>query len=168
MKTILVPLDGTALAEQVLPHVRVLAPALGAKIRLLRVVSDRERESLLGYDMLALYGMAGDALNNIYEHEQRRWDALRQQAHSYLEIKADELREQGLEVETEVAFGTPARQIVEVAEREQASLIAMAAHDYSSLQRWTIGSVTDKVVHATSTPFFILRGDEHLAEVAEQ
>jgi len=164
MNTILVPLDGSPLAEQVLPYVRILAPVLDARVLLLRVVSEVERESLLGYDMLTLYGMTGEALTALYQREQRRWDAVRRHAEAYLEQVADGLREAGIEVDTEVDFGSPARQIVDVAEQKHAVLIAMAAHDYNGFQRWALGSVTDKVVHAANAPFFIVRGSTHAGE----
>jgi nucleotide-binding universal stress UspA family protein len=53
MKTILVPLDGSALAEHALPFVRTLALLLGARVRLLTVIVDDQRESLMAESIAA-------------------------------------------------------------------------------------------------------------------
>jgi nucleotide-binding universal stress UspA family protein len=158
MKTILVPLDGSALAEQVLPSVQMLAPILGARAHLLRVVSEAERYSLLIYDE------GGERFATQRERQLHSWEMLRQQAESYLAPLAQRLRGAGIETSFEVHPGAPAEIIVQAAEREQADLIAMASHGYSGIKRWALGSVTDKVVHATDVPVFVVRGTEAAPE----
>jgi nucleotide-binding universal stress UspA family protein len=154
MKTILVPLDGSALAEQVLPSVRMLAPLLRAGVHLLRVVSESDRYHLLLYE----YGQ--DHFATQRERQLHSWEILRQQAESYLAPLAQQLRAAGVETAFEVRLGAPAEIVVEVAEREQATLIAMATHGYSGIKRWALGSVTDRVVHAANVPVFVVRGSE--------
>jgi nucleotide-binding universal stress UspA family protein len=61
-----------------------------------------------------------------------------------------------LEVSIEVSPGAPAESIVEVAGRQPDTLIAMATHGYGGLKRWALGSVADKVLHATMTPFLLV------------
>ena len=62
MSAILVPLDGSALAEHVLPYVRYLATILGAHVQLIRVVSDADKEALLAHEdvLLARLGKLSD------------------------------------------------------------------------------------------------------------
>jgi nucleotide-binding universal stress UspA family protein len=67
------------------------------------------------------------------------------------------LESKGACVDFEVRLGDPAEEIAAVAEEQHAALIAMASHGYSGLKRWTLGSVTDKVVHSASMPVFVIR-----------
>jgi nucleotide-binding universal stress UspA family protein len=157
MKTILVPLDGSALAEQVLPYVRTLAPLLGASVRLLNVIVDDQREGLMAEGIAASYGVI-DPLATQREREHRSLTTLTHHAEGYLDSQAALLRGQGISVETDVRCGPAADVIVEAAEGLHISMIAMATHGYSGLRRWALGSVTDRVVHATSTPVFVVRG----------
>ncbi len=153
MKTILVPLDGSALAEQVLPSVRMLAPILGAEVHLLHVVSEADRYHLL------VDAAPADLFATQRERTLNSWETLRQQAESYLAPQAAQLRAAGVTTGFEIRLGSPAEVIVEVAEREHVVLIAMATHGYSGLKRWALGSIADKVVHATDTPIFLVRGE---------
>jgi nucleotide-binding universal stress UspA family protein len=156
MKTILVPLDGSALAEQALPYARLLAPILSAKIHLLYVVSEADRDNLLVYDTELLEELS-DGPETEPEPDQNSWEISRRQAEEYLVSQAAPLRDAGLDTDVAVRLGFPAQIIVECAESLPAALIVMATHGYSGLQRWTFGSVADEVVHATSIPVFIVR-----------
>src|SRR5215213_5529761 len=157
MKTILVPLDGSALAEQVLPYVRTLAPLLGARVRLLNVIVDDQHESLMAEGIAASYGVI-DPLATQRKREHRSLTTLTHHAEGYLDSHAALLRGQGIDVEIDVRCGPAADVIVEAAEGLHISMIAMATHGYSGLRRWALGSVTDRVVHATATPVFVVRG----------
>jgi nucleotide-binding universal stress UspA family protein len=108
-----------------------------------------------------LYGSAFESLATKREREQRSFDIYRQNAENYLTSQAALLHGQGLDISTDVHCGPPAEVIVEIAKDNHVALIAMASHGYSGLRRWAIGSVTDKVAHATSTPMFVVRGAEH-------
>jgi nucleotide-binding universal stress UspA family protein len=152
MKTILVPLDGSALAEQVLASVRMLAPRMGAKVTLLHVVPETDRAQL------ALEFEPDDSQAPPRAPRADAWDTLRQTAERYLEQQVAQLRIAGVAATGEVQFGAPAEVIAAVAERVQAALIAMVTHGYSGLKRWALGSVTDKLVHATNIPVFVVRG----------
>ncbi|HET9223488.1 MAG TPA: universal stress protein, partial [Roseiflexaceae bacterium] len=140
------------LAEQVLPSIRILAPILDAKVRLLQVVLELD-QYYLAMDF-ELNGSFASQRGQRLSH----WDLLRQSAEDYLERQAAQLRAAGVETTFEVRIGAPAEIIVEVAEREQATLIAMATHGYSGLKRWALGSVADKVLHAANVPVFVVRG----------
>jgi nucleotide-binding universal stress UspA family protein len=157
MKTILVPLDGSMLAERVLPYVRGLAPLLDAKVCLLQSFLDVEHDISLAGGLLGAYGFV-EAPEALQERAQRARETMRQHAEGYLTTQAQYLREAGVEVETEVMVGSPAHVIIQVAQERNAILIAMATHGYGGVKRWTLGSVTDQVVHLATTPVFIVHG----------
>jgi nucleotide-binding universal stress UspA family protein len=127
---ILVPLDGSSLAEQVLPYAQQIADVCGARIELIGAV---ERGDL-----------PEDA---VAEAEQER--------RGYLKRIAESLP---------TAFnptwlcrrGRPADVIVDHAGDDAGTLIAMASHGYSGMQRWLLGSVAHKVVQAANTPVLLL------------
>jgi nucleotide-binding universal stress UspA family protein len=156
MHTLLVPLDGSALAEQVLPYVRVLAPLLHADVRLLSVVSDAEIERLLAYELVRLQEGASEVLPTALR-KQRARKQLCAQARHYLDLQTEQLRAAGLKAEFAVRAGLPDDQIISMAERTSATLIVMATHGYSGLKRWALGSIADKVVQATRTPVLLIR-----------
>jgi nucleotide-binding universal stress UspA family protein len=155
MKTILVPLDGSTLAEQVLPTVRLLAPLMPAHILLLHVVSEADRFHLLFDDPQGL----GETERPI--GPERENQVLRSNAEEYLGEQAAKLRALGLEVDYEIQFDSAPEAIVATAQRVGASLIAMGTHGNTGLRRWALGSVTAKVLHATNTPVLVVRGEEH-------
>jgi nucleotide-binding universal stress UspA family protein len=157
MKTIIVPLDGSALAERALPYVRALSALLDARVRLLHVIAEDQHEGLMAEGIAATYGVV-DPLATQREREQRSLTTLTQHAESYLGSHAALLQGWGIDIEIDVRCGPAAEVIVEAAEGCQADMIVMATHGYSGLKRWALGSVTDRVVHATSTPVLVVRG----------
>ncbi|HWQ15128.1 MAG TPA: universal stress protein [Roseiflexaceae bacterium] len=155
MKTIIVPLDGSALAEQVLPYVQLYAPLLEAQVVLLRAVTDEELRAYLFWHAAELNDdplHGGDV-----PREGRALAALTERAAAYLEAQAAPLRAAGLQVTTEAPVSEPAEGIVAAAQRHPEALIMLATHGYSGLKRWTLGSTADKVVHSTSAPVFLVR-----------
>jgi len=156
MKTILVPLDGSALAEQVLLFVRLLAPLFTARVHLLVVITDAQKHHLIAHFAAAPSGAVGEYETD-WHWEQRAHMQLVHAAEAYLTEQAQALRTAGLEVTFEVTNGAPAERIVDSAAQEPQALIAMATHGYSGLRRWSLGSVTDKVIRAARTPIFLVR-----------
>lgn len=164
MNTIIVPLDGSPLANQIVPYARTLAHYYDATICLLFAVSETQRRQFFSEHPDFIWNTDEAPLEGLeHEPDERMFDALREHAVQHLEPIAEDLRAAGLEVETEVTFGWPASCIVEFAASRDAALIAMVTHGYSGMRRWALGSVTDKVVHAANVPIFIVRGHEHLS-----
>jgi len=157
MKTILVPLDGSILAEQVLPYAGILAPMLEARICLLRVVEDTEENGLPADTNGATYGV-GAPLATQQKRRAHSLELLSQIAERSLESHAALLHAAGLDVVVDVRCGRAADVIAEAALNQHVALIALASHGYHGLKRWTLGSVADNVVHATSIPVLIVRG----------
>jgi nucleotide-binding universal stress UspA family protein len=159
MRQILVPLDGSALAELALPHARMLARLLDAPLHLLRVVDDAEieRANVMMYQLASVYA-AGDAI--IAEQDALR-DALAAQqaaAEEYLAARVAELTADGATVTAVVRVGRPAETIVAEAGDGHDVIIAMATHGLGGLRRWALGSVADRVVHLAGAPVLLVRG----------
>jgi nucleotide-binding universal stress UspA family protein len=165
VKTILVPLDSSALAEQALPYAQAIATLLSANVRLLQAISKVDPFNL-AVDESHQLPQPVSAPNASSNGQSSSAEFRRQQAQDYLVAKADRLRKAGLEVETQVQFGEAAEVIVEVAQAQQAEMIVMASHGYSGLKRWALGSVADKVLHAATAPVFLVRGSPEPALIA--
>ena len=143
---ILVPLDGSGLAEKALPHAVALARANSGGITLLRVVPPIASIAPLG-GAITQSPALWDA-----------WAAEPQIAHKYLYAVADKLPAAGLVVQTKVLQGDPAGEIVAYAERNSSvSLVVMSTHGRSGLGRWIMGSVAEKVLHASAVPIVVVR-----------
>jgi nucleotide-binding universal stress UspA family protein len=131
-KRILVPLDGSALSEQALPYATYLAGLFNASIELLFAVKVTSREI----------------------PEAVRFE-IRQDGERYLKGIAGSLPA-GLKPSCKVQPGRPAEAIVEEAEVVPETLVAMATHGYSGLQRWVLGGVAQKVTQCVSTPVLLV------------
>jgi nucleotide-binding universal stress UspA family protein len=138
---ILVPLDGSELAEAVLPQVGSIARCTGASVILLRVLVEPSFEYAYPDPML---------LEQVHQQ-------VREDAQEYLDRMALQLKEQGFVVTVEMGRGPVAETILKCAEGMQADLIAMSTHGRSGMARWLLGSVADRVVHASPIPVLLVR-----------
>jgi nucleotide-binding universal stress UspA family protein len=145
-KHVLIPLDGTARAEQVLEPALQLAGPTSAQFTLLRVVAPIVQTA---YDPGG-FGIAPLALPTLEE--------LRTDAGAYLDGVADGLRQRGVRVETAVAVHLqPAVAIHEAALNCGCDLIALETHGRKGLARFFLGSVADKVVRGATLPVLVHR-----------
>jgi nucleotide-binding universal stress UspA family protein len=150
-RTMLVPLDGSKLAESVLPHVEALAKQRGAElvqIVLLRVAEEPFITS--DYPEASMQLIWEEHVRRIKEH-------FRQGSERYLAEVQQRLAEAGLNVRSEVLMGKPADEIISYAHNNHPNLVVMATHGYSGISRWEYGSVADKVLHGVSSPIFMVR-----------
>jgi nucleotide-binding universal stress UspA family protein len=140
-KRILVPLDGSEVAEKVLPLVAAEAGDHEATVVLLRVVPPM-RHGLM---------MLPSVLEDVNEQ------AL-QLATDYLEEVAAQLRSHGLDdVEIAVKFGPPAERILAFAEETGCDLIVIGSHGQSRAWQWRFGSIANKVIKVkTSMPVMVV------------
>ena len=136
-KNILVPLDGSPLAETVLPYVKQLAPAIGASVTLLRV-NEPTREQLEGKQKLT----------------SRSGKPPAREIKAYLQKVADYLKV--AKVSTKVILGVPSVEIIEEARNVPDTLTAMATHG-RGVTRWLLGSVAEKVVRTAACPVLTVR-----------
>jgi nucleotide-binding universal stress UspA family protein len=149
LKTVIVPLDGSELAETVLPHVTELAKAMNAEVLLVRVHSLLTEASLMEGDMYT------PAMGEI-------WDQIKKEAWRYLEEKDKELRGQGVaKVSHLVLEGhlAAAGEIIDLAKKTPDNLVAMCTHGRSGVGRWVLGSVTERVVRYCGDPVLVIRAE---------
>jgi nucleotide-binding universal stress UspA family protein len=143
---VLIPLDGSPLAEQVLEPAVSLGWLSDADFTLLRVVTP---PSAYGYDPAAVVIAGGDAA--VLEQMQS-------EAWTYLERIAGPLRARGLTVETRVLIDAqPPRAILDLAGARNSDLVALATHGRGGLERLLLGSVADKLVRAAHVPVLVVR-----------
>lgn len=144
---ILVPLDGSALAEQILEHAMALGRPTGARYTLLRTTP-------LTPPSLSMRVAATGIMDEVAL-------AARHEAQTYLEEIAQRLRGCGMTVQTRICGADqPAVAILEEARQCGADLIALATHGYGGLTRLFVGSVADKVLRGADVPVLVYRPSE--------
>lgn len=149
LQHLLVPLDGSELAEEALQYVRHLAGE-GSRVTLITAVDATES---------SVYGPREFPLVRSTVHDyQSALEQLIPQAKSYLEHVAEHLRQSGIEVHIEAELGEPASIIVDAAKQLNVDAIVMSTHGRSGLGRWLFGSVTTKVLQVASCPVFVIPG----------
>ncbi|MFC2023984.1 universal stress protein [Chloroflexota bacterium] len=158
-RTILVPLDGSELAELVLPHVEALAKQPGSEpveVVLFRVY---EMAAALGYyPPSARFETPGGAVHVMpQDFALGEVDKQKALAEQYLAGVEKRLTKAGLKVRSEVRLGEPAEEIAEFANANPFNFIVMATHARSGLSRWAYGSVAAKVLHGVSSPLLMVR-----------
>jgi nucleotide-binding universal stress UspA family protein len=146
LKSVVVPLDGSELAENVLPSVEELAKKLDLEVTLLGVYG-------------VPYG-ASSAGEGFYNTTQIKTfiGGLRAETLAYLEKKAAELKSKGLDKVSLVAKeGLAADEIISIAREIPDNLIAMCTHGRAGVTRWMLGSVTETVVRHSGNPVLVVR-----------
>ena len=146
-KTIMVPLDGSELAECVLPHVEIFIKECGVKnVVFLRAVQPSPTS-------FTPTQAAIEALKKINEMDEER----RINAGKYLNQITDKLKNETTHLRTEAILGSIPDTIIGYVEKNQVDLIIMATHGRSGVSRWVRGSVADKVLRASSVPVLLVR-----------
>lgn len=142
-KHILVPLDGSPLAETALSDALNMAQLNRAEVTLLQVISPIEQ---------VITG-AGDY--PIFVDEQ--WELQKSQAMKYLAAVCERVECGDLKINRVVEMGPAAEMIIDYAHENPIDLIVMATHGRSGLQRWVYGSVADKVLRGANLPILLIR-----------
>ena len=137
---ILVPLDGSMLAEQVLPHLQRLATPTDTTFVLVNVIN---------------------SANYVATHSRYLppdyFTRLRASAEAYLAEQQRPLEEAGFRVEAYVGDGDAAGSVLQIATATHADLIAMTTHGHSGFVRWALGSVAERIISETTLPIFLVR-----------
>ena len=143
-KEILVPLDGSELAESALPHARELAKAFGARVTLFSVV-----------EPIGLYSQPGKVgpVISVTLNIQEEMAKLRE----YLENMVRDFKEAGVEAQAVVREGDAASQICDFARETGTDVIVMSTHGRSGIRRWVYGSVADRVLRGATVPVLLIR-----------
>ena len=143
-QTILVPLDGSKLAECVLPHVEALVRGSQAK----RVVFTRVVEPV--------YLPPGDYI--MPEDQVRKMEAeMREDAQNYLKDIVSRTKYDGARVESAILYGRAADTLADFATKNQIDIIIIATHGRSGVSRWVWGSVADRILRSSCVPVLMVR-----------
>jgi nucleotide-binding universal stress UspA family protein len=141
---ILVPLDGSEVANQALPHAQQLAAQSGAELVLFRVIPNLESKvSIIG-------NMPYVELNV----EQQQY--LADHATGWLQRLADDLEAHGIKAQAVIDVGEAAERIVDYSVADNIDMIVMSTHGRTGLARWRYGSVTAKVMDAATCPVLLI------------
>jgi nucleotide-binding universal stress UspA family protein len=137
----LVPLDGSELAEGVLPYARAFAGRLGLEMTLLHICTAQECE---------LVEVHRDYIERVAEMTRRQTAQDRERlgipsGGGVAGVRAD------------VAIGHPAEEIIRYADENNFDLVVMATHGRSGIGRWALGSVAEKVLRASRVPILLVR-----------
>jgi nucleotide-binding universal stress UspA family protein len=142
---ILVPLDGSEVAESALPYLKWFIKVSNVnEIIFMRVV---EHFHVPG----GIEGAIIPEERDIIEH-----DAVKL-ATEYLEKMAEQFKSDTLKVRTKVLVGKPATVVAEYVAKSNTDLIIMATHGFSGIHRLVSGSVADEILHAALVPVFIVK-----------
>jgi len=148
LNKVLVPLDGSKVAEAVLPHIEGLvsglAPGIKGEVTLFHVLSP------------TYYVVAGEAGAPV-RYTDAEMEQIKKKTMGYLEKAGEGLRSKGAVVECKVGVGRAAEEINKAADEINADLVAMSTHGRSGLSRWAFGSVTDRVLRGGNRPVLMVR-----------
>jgi len=137
-KKVVVPLDGSPLAEVALPYAEEVAAKMGSDLVLLTVLPSEEPEEY----------------QNHHAYTGKIVDITRRQVTKYLENSGND----SIKVDTATRVGNPAEGILDYVDKGYMCLLVMATHGRSGIGRWAVGSVADKVVRATTRqPLLLIR-----------
>lgn len=140
-KEILVPTDGSDAASRALDHALDLASQYDARIHALYVIDSSAYATLeAGTDVVV--------------------NALEEEGQATIETVVDRTEGKGVEVATEVITGTVHKTIIKYAEGHDIDLIVMGTHGRRGLDRYLLGSVTEKVVRASTVPVLTIQATE--------
>ena len=145
LKSIIVPLDGSELAESVLPTAVKFARLLNIGMVLFRA-----------YELpaSAYYGKENHLPN--YEELKNR---VKEQAQDYLDKRIEAIKAEGVQTVSSVLIeGSGPNEIIDYARESPNALITMCTHGRSGVKRWVLGSVTEKVARHSGDPVLIMRG----------
>ncbi|HEU4342835.1 MAG TPA: universal stress protein, partial [Candidatus Binatia bacterium] len=152
LNTVLVPLDGSGLAEKVLPTVTEIATRLKLEVELVRVV-------------VRVYFGAPDAVLPVFgvniPQQDELWAQANLEATKYLVGKVEQLRAAGLPRVSSVLIDGggegAAAEIIDLARKTKDNLVAMSTHGRSGIRRWVMGSVAERVLRHSSDPVLLIR-----------
>jgi nucleotide-binding universal stress UspA family protein len=143
LKSIILPLDGSELAESIIPM--DMAKNLGLEVVLFRAYH------------IPSYAYAGDETSSVVDYDELMV-GVRDEANEYLEKKVTEVKHLGID---KVSFvtkeGFAADEIIALGRKTPDSLIAMCSHGRTGVKRWVLGSVTEAVVRHSGDPVLVLR-----------
>jgi nucleotide-binding universal stress UspA family protein len=136
-KTILVTLDGTPTDRAIIEHIKLLAKLAGSRVVLLHVA-----------DGWAARTYGPDAISQEITEDK-----------AYLQSVREEPQSKDIPVDTEMAYGDPAREITKWVEQKHCDLVAMSTHGHRFLADLFLGTTASRVQHNVRVPVLLLRAN---------
>jgi len=153
---IVVPLDGSKLAEGVLPHV-------------IEVIRGQESQVyLLSASPLTKKPAPGAVSTQPASVDASNPQSIEQELIKYLQTVAKKLEPLACSVQVKVRFGRPANEILAFASEIEADLIIMSTHGRSGISRWVFGSVADRLLRGASCPVLLVRAEQAQSQASYQ
>ncbi len=155
--SLIVLLDGSALAAEAIPVARDLAHRLHVPVECVRVVDDRDK------------GLFYGPYSQMYAHD--LWEKTRaklcEEADRYVRETAERLRATGVSASGTVLSGRPAEELTQYLADRPHALAIMTTHGRSGVSRWMLGSVAEKLTMSATVPILVLRSIAVAANTAE-
>jgi len=147
LRKILVPLDGSQFAEGIVPYVEDLTEGMDNEVILIRVIEPVQIPDVVRYT----------AGFDEKRYEKELTSKAEREAKRYLSKKESALRNKGVKVSSASLLGMPAQTILQYAEDNSVSLIALSTHGFSGITKWAYGSVASKITESSSKPVLLVR-----------
>ena len=141
-KSILIALDGSAMAEKAIPVAVNHAKCFEAELVLFRVITPLTKSYRTGMATISAIEKAEEQLRVI--------------ANDYLQAIAENLQNDGVQVKVATRIGVPYKEIISYSEQNSVDLIVMCTRGESGFTRWLLGSNTDHVIRGTRLPVFVV------------
>ena len=171
---VIVPLDGSKLAESVLPHVekiakgcaipQVILVTVTEPVRVKTPVGERVEQLPAKYQAPILYygnvssgGIGGVVIPGSIRDLPVTIGKMAKTGYNYLTRIAEQLQDSGIQVSVALLIGNVAEEITHFAEEEKADLIIMASRGRMSLRRWDVGNAAAKVFRSTDIPILLVK-----------
>ncbi len=155
---ILVPLDGSALAECVLPHVESIAAGCQvSSVVFMTVVEPIQLPSFQGYTPDSEFFSPTSPTRQLQKGREQLEEQAQMEAQGYLRGILERFRGRIARLESEVAQGKAAEKIAEYATYNGIDLIIIATHGRSGISRWVWGSTADKILRSACVPILMVR-----------
>ncbi len=143
-KKIMVPLDGSQIAECVIPHIEAIAKKSAAKVELVTVIEP------LDIPTRGQIAISDDEIKQIEA-------AGKKEANKYLDQVSDRLTKAGIKIDTVILSGKAADRLTRYAVNNGVDLIIMATHGRSGISKLFWGSVAEKILRATDIPVLLIK-----------
>jgi nucleotide-binding universal stress UspA family protein len=154
-RRIIVPLDGSKMAECVIPHVETVAKLSKASVELVHVIEPSELPTRGGI------ALSVDDLKQIDEHS-------KQEAQSYLTEVVRRLKSAGIKSHSKLLTGKAADSLVDYIQENNFDIVIMSTHGRSGISRWFWGSVADKILYSSKIPVLLVRSRECIPDSKSQ
>ena len=150
---ILVPLDGSDLAEKALPYAVNLAKSEGGKVHLVHVFTSHPE------GVVSVGGLEQDlSMAQVNELSRQLQEANISQLQQYLDHTASNLQRDGIGTKTALLEGSAHEELVNYAKQNDVEVVTICSHGRGGLQRMLIGSVADKIIRSGEIPVLVIPG----------